>query len=199
MNTPSHAVINLAVLMGQPQLTLPIVVGAVLPDVPMFVMYAWAKGVQRQSERQIWTETYWHPRWQLINHSFHSIPLAAIVAAAAYLTNYPAIAWLGLSMVLHSLGDLPVHHDDAHRHWLPFSHSRWSSPLSYWDPQHHGAIVSWVEKLLVLVASIYLFPLLTSWVAQSLLVGINLLYISGYFYRLWHSKCRQIQIQNSQS
>ncbi|MBL1173833.1 hypothetical protein [Pantanalinema sp. GBBB05] len=197
MNTPSHAVINLALLMGQPQMVLPIAVGAVLPDVPMFVMYAWAKGVQQQSERQIWTGTYWHPQWQLINHSFHSIPLAAIATTVAYFMDCQAIAWLGLSMVLHSLGDLPVHHDDAHRHWLPFSHYRWISPLSYWDPRHHGTIVAVVEKLLVLVASIYLFPVLTSWVARSLLVGINLLYWSGYFYRLWHRKCGQIQTQNS--
>ncbi|MGI0489557.1 hypothetical protein ACN4EK_29425 [Pantanalinema rosaneae CENA516] len=199
MNTPSHAVINLALLMEHPQFALPIAVGAVLPDLPMFVMYAWAKVVRRQSERQIWTETYWQPQWQLINHSFHSIPLTAIASAVAYLADYPAIAWLCLSAVLHSLGDLPVHHDDAHRHWLPFSHYRWISPISYWDPRHHGAIVALIEKLLVLVASIYLFPVLTSWIGRSLLVGINLMYVSGYFYQIWHYQCGQIQTQNRQS
>ncbi len=197
MNTPSHAIVNLALLIDQqPEAILPIAIGAVLPDVPMFVMYFWARGIRRQCERQIWRETYWTPFWQTINHSFHSIPLAAIAAISAHFAGWQLAELLFLSAILHSLGDLPIHNHDAHRHFLPFSHFRFISPLSYWDPRHHGRIVSLVEKLLVLAATLYIFPMLDSWLARGLLVTVNLAYLSGYFYRAVSQSCVEAKIQN---
>lgn len=196
MNTPSHAVVNLALLLDQqPEALLPVTMGAVLPDIPMFVMYFWAKHLRRQSERQIWTETYWKPFWQTINHSFHSIPIAAIGAAIAHVAGWQIAELLFLSAILHCLGDLPIHNHDAHRHFLPFSHYRFISPLSYWDPHHHGRIVSFVEKLLVLAATLYLFPFITSLPVRVLLVGINLAYFSGYFYRAISHGCVQAKTE----
>lgn len=197
MNTPSHAIVNLALLIDQqPQAVLPISIGSMLPDVPMFVMYFWAKGVRRQSERQIWTETYWTPFWQAINHSFHSIPLAAIAALAAHFAGWQLAEILFLSAILHSFGDLPIHNHDAHRHFFPFSHFRFVSPLSYWDPRHHARIVSFIEKLLVLIATFYIFPMLDSWFARGLLVAVNIAYLSGYFYRAVSQSCVEAKIQH---
>ncbi|UBF25376.1 hypothetical protein K9N68_27835 [Kovacikia minuta CCNUW1] len=197
MNTPSHAVVNLSLLASwQPQAILPIVIGAVLPDVPMFVMYFWAKQVRHQSDRQIWTETYWTPFWQNMTHTFHSIPLKLLGIAIAHLLGWQLLEILFLSALLHSLGDFPIHNHDAHRHFLPFSNYRFISPLSYWDPRHHSRIVSLVEKLLVLVASFYLFPILDSWIARTALVAVNVAYLSGYFSRSITRKCVQAKIQH---
>jgi hypothetical protein len=190
MNTPSHAILNLAVLMQvQPEAATPIICGAVLPDVPMFVMYLWAKQVRRQSERQIWEDTYWTPFWQRINHGFHSIPLHLVGMGLGYLAGCTWAEFLFLSAVCHALGDLPIHNHDAHRHFFPFSNYRFISPLSYWDPQHHGKTVAFVEKVLVLVATIYLFPRVDSWLLQGLMGVFNVTYWTGYFYRVVFQRC----------
>jgi hypothetical protein len=198
MNTPSHAILNLAVLFNhQPQAVLPIVLGGIVPDVPMFVLYFWAKKIRRQSERQIWSETFWLPFWQNINHSFHSIPLLAIGLLLSAIAGWQLVGLFFFSALLHCFGDLPLHNDDAHRHFLPFSQYRFISPLSYWDPRHHGRTVALVERLLVLAATLYLFPTIDSWLIKTLLIVVNGFYLTGYFYRLVSHGC--VQAQSSES
>ena len=86
MNTPSHAILNLFFLgrQTQPQANLPIFIGAILPDIPIFVLYGWAKLIARLPEHQIWSETYYEPFWQNIVATFHSIPLALLGWVIAY-------------------------------------------------------------------------------------------------------------------
>jgi hypothetical protein len=48
--------------------------------------------------------------------------------------------------------DLPLHHEDAHRHFLPFTNWRFISPVSYWDPEYHGRIIAVIEILFTLAA-----------------------------------------------
>lgn len=179
MNTPSHAILNLALLLPDPQALPIIVLGAVLPDVPMFVLYAWAK-IRRIPARQLWTETYHQPFWQAWTDLFHSIPLAIVGVGVGTLCQSPTLALLFGSAVLHSLLDLPVHHDDAHRHFFPFHNYRFISPLSYWDPRHHGYAVALVEILLVLIATLYLLPVVDSVFVKAIFVTVNVLYIGAY-------------------
>jgi hypothetical protein len=189
MNTPSHAILNLALLMQvQPEAVAPIVCGAVLPDVPMFVMYLWAKYARQQSEQQIWEGIYWTPFWQRINHGFHSIPFQMCGVLLCHWAGWPLAEFLFWSAVFHALGDLPIHNHDAHRHFLPLSNYRFISPLSYWDPQHHGKTVALVEKVLVLGATIYLWPQVDQWL-QGLMVVFNVTYWTGYFYRVVFQRC----------
>jgi hypothetical protein len=184
MNTPSHALINLALLIDQrPTAAIAIVCGAVAPDVSMFVMYLWAKLIARQAEGQIWGETYWQPFWQDINHGFHSIPLILIAIGVCYGAKWPVAGLFFLSMLLHCFGDFPVHNHDAHRHFFPFSQYRFISPLSYWDPRHYGKIVGTVEKLLTLVSTLYVWPKVTSWTARGVMIALNILYLSGFVYQ----------------
>lgn len=186
MNTPSHIILNLALFSQQEvlQAALPIALGAGLPDAPIFAFYFWTKLVKRQSEHQIWSESYHQPFWQMLIALFHSLPLAFL---GLLLSHYFGWEWLRLgflSMVLHCLLDLPVHNNDAHRHFYPFSNYRFISPLSYWDPNHYGKIVSLVEKLLVVLATIYIFPLIHSSLGQGLLIAVNLLYLASALYSL---------------
>ncbi|MBD1923054.1 hypothetical protein H6F77_18545 [Microcoleus sp. FACHB-831] len=179
MNTPSHVILNLAILINPQSISqpLPILCGAVLPDIPMFLLYFWAKFIRRLPERQIWTETYYEPFWQNITHTFHSIPLALIGWLVAYYFSWQEIQIIFSSVFLHSLCDLPVHNDDAHRHFLPFSNYRFISPISYWDVKHHGEVVAKVEMLLVLVATLYVLPFFHSYISKGLLIGVNLMYL----------------------
>lgn len=179
MITPSHAILNLFFLGRQnlPQANLPIFLGAILPDLPIFVMYGWAKLIARIPDSTIWKETYYEPFWQNIVAIGHSIPLALLGWAIAYKLNWKMMQVFCISLVLHSLLDLPVHNDDAHRHFFPFSNYRFISPISYWDPNHYGGIVSFVERLLVLLASFPVFNLIQSWFGKGFLILIDVFYL----------------------
>ncbi len=182
MNTPGHAVLNLALLSDlSPHTKLAIVAGAILPDLPIFGFYVWAKFIDRLSEKKIWSEIYWQPQIQTWVAIFHSIPLAGIGWSIAYFLGWEIPQILFVSFLLHSLEDLPVHNDDAHRHFFPFSNYRFISPFSYWDPKHYGRIVAAIELGLVLIATVWIVPQITSFWGWVLLGLANLYYWLGYY------------------
>ncbi len=166
MNTVAHLVLSLLTLErpqlfyawprflrpGERQLSVtPIVWGALIPDLPMVVFY----GVE--SERYIWGTAYFLPHWSNFIDLFNSVPLIAL----GFLWSFWRRSWWGWllfsSMLLHVFGDLPLHHDDGHRHFFPVSNWRFESPVSYWDPNHHGGVAAVVEAIAVLLACLYLF------------------------------------------
>jgi hypothetical protein len=182
MKTPSHYILNLAIL-GQtiaPKENVAITLGALLPDIPIFIFYAIAKYIYKLPEAQIWTKAYYEPFWQNIIALSHSLPLAAIFAALFYYLDWKPGAIVCVSAILHSLLDFPVHHDDAHRHFFPFSNYRFISPLSYWDPNHYGRIVSLIEMVLVFAVNPLVLGLLNSYIAKAIIIAIDLLYLFGY-------------------
>ncbi len=181
MNTPSHSILNLAIL-GRPQqrgLMWPILLGSWWPDAAMFVFYGWAKG-RGLAESQIWQEAYYQPGWQDIFAIGNSIPLALLVGCIALWQRWQPLTFFCASALLHHLEDLPLHHDDAHRHFWPLSNVRFISPLSYWDRDHYGTYVALGEILLVLLASVYLWRWTRSRLGRALLIAINLFYLIGY-------------------
>ena len=151
MNTPAHLLVNLATLGGGPRRahTGAIALGALLPDLPMFGFYLWQKLYLATPERVIWGSRYFEPNWQLFFDLFNSIPLAGLGWVVALALRRTGAALFCASMVAHALLDLPVHREDAHRHFLPFSSWQFVSPVSYWDPAHYGAIVALLETVLV--------------------------------------------------
>jgi len=196
MNTPSHAIINLALLAsyGRPEANLSIAFGAILPDLPIFIFYGWAKWIAKMPERQIWSEAYYSPPMQTIVAAFHSIPVAALGWAIAFQFEWQIPQIICLSLILHSLLDLPVHNDDAHRHFFPVSNYRFVSPVSYWNPRQHGAIVAFLEILLVLFATVSVFSQVRSPVGQGLMVLVNGFYCLGYGYQIWRRIQRRSRI-----
>jgi len=184
MNTPAHVIINLLCLGRQdaaPVLT-PVIIGAILPDAPMFVFYFVEKVVRRTPEAVIWRQNYHQPHWQNFIDLFNSLPLM--------LLGWVLAAWVGsklgvllfTSMALHVLGDLPLHHHDAHRHFFPFSDWRFHSPVSYWDPNHYGQIVTLFEILAVLVGSVWLVQGYEAWPARLSIALVGMLYGAYFVY-----------------
>ncbi|MDB9377717.1 hypothetical protein [Nodularia sphaerocarpa] len=183
MNTPSHAILNLVIFNQQlrDQASPAILIGAVLPDIPIFVFYLVMKFVYRLPEKQIWSEVYFQPFWQGIVSTFHSLPLALLGVLIAHFWNWRLIEVGLISMVLHSLLDLPVHNNDAHRHFFPLSNYRFISPVSYWDRNHYGVIAALVVLILVFLATIFLFSsTLTNW-GKGMLIAVNMFYLVGYY------------------
>ncbi|HIG72109.1 MAG TPA: hypothetical protein EYQ46_19040 [Myxococcales bacterium] len=158
MNTPAHALIAVASLAGGSRRPFArhAVAGALLPDIPMFGFYLWQRGYVGLSENQIWNETYFKPDWQLFFDTFNSAPLVLLGFALTSLANPSVRQGLQVffgAMLLHIMVDLPLHHDDGHRHFLPLSEWRFESPISYWDPAHAGMYGAGLELLCVLGAS----------------------------------------------
>ncbi len=158
MNTPAHVVFSL-VLLGRPnawRYAVIISIGALLPDTVMFVFYAWHK-VAGTPESVIWSQSYYKPGWQNLIDLFNSIPLIGLALIYSCWRRNNLFALLFSSMLAHCLLDLPVHHDDAHRHFYPFSNWRFESPLSYWDRNHYGGVVGALEVSGFIIATIWLW------------------------------------------
>lgn len=174
MNTIAHLVFNLVTVeqgrvcyawppfmgMDRDRARLPIIPtvwGSLIPDLPMVVFYAVEKLLRGQSEQYIWGTAYFLPHWTQFIALFNSLPLIGLGFLLCFWRKN-RWGWLCFSgMFLHVLGDLPLHHDDGHHHFLPLSHWRFESPVSYWDPDHFGGVVSVIEAIAVLIACLYLF------------------------------------------
>lgn len=189
MNTPAHAVFNLLVLDAKDRShwLWPVALGSILPDLPMVSFYAWQKLVLGTPERVIWRERYYLESWQAFFDLFNSLPILGVGLVVAWWLG--ASRWLALlaSMVLHCLCDLPLHHDDAHRHFWPISDWRFESPVSYWDPSHYGQWISLAEIALVLGGSAWLFLHHESRKARLLVGAVGGLYLAylGYVLVVW--------------
>ena len=187
MNTPAHLAVNLLLLTRKerPGLVLPAAAGSIAPDVPIIAFYGWARLWMQLPEAEIWRSAYYHPGWQTVIDLGHSLPLSALavlLTAAAGRTR--AAVFFG-AMGLHAVGDLLLHHDDAHRHLFPISDWRFHSPVSYWDPAHHGTLFSGLEVLVVALSAWLLarrFPQGRRWV--SAMIGVYGIYWA-YVAMIW--------------
>ena len=189
MNTPAHIVVNLTLLGREEKADTiaPVAVGALLPDLPMMVFYAYTKLWRNLSEQVIWTRVYHADGWQTFFDLFNSLPIIAVGYITARLTGAKRFALLFTSMALHCLGDLLLHHDDAHRHLFPLSNWRFSSPVSYWDPRYFGDIAGPLEALAVVAGCWYLIKTYTHLKARLLVAGLAVAYAGywGYVFLVW--------------
>ena len=152
MNTPAHVVLS-ALILGRGSWRsswLPITAGALMPDLPMLAFYVYQRGVLGIPESIIWSDAYFRPDWQLLFNLFNSLPILGLAALISWRAGARRMLAFVASMILHCLADLPLHHDDAHAHFLPISSWKFESPVSYWDPRYHGRLLGAVEMSFVL-------------------------------------------------
>lgn len=157
MNTPTHVAASLLVWRNEvgPRAAAAVTIGALLPDAPMYGFYAYQRLVAHRSEREIWSTLYFDESWQWLFDWFNSLPLYLAMLLFCRWRGMRTAALLAASALLHVCCDLPVHHDDAHRHFLPLSSWRFMSPLSYWDPQHYGHLFVWLELAFAVGACLF--------------------------------------------
>jgi hypothetical protein len=183
VNTPTHILVNLSILYrqsGQP--LAPIIWGAIIPDLPIVIMYIWERFINRESSQTIWREIYFQDSfWQNFIDFPNSLPLILIGLSLAWYFRHTWFQLFFTSLGLHSLFDIPVHTADAHRHFFPFSDYRFISSYSYWNHQEYGYLVSLVELAIILGCSFYLWPKLTSRPLRLTILLINFVLIAGHF------------------
>jgi hypothetical protein len=189
VNTPAHAVLNLWVLgrKDRPGTALPIVIGSILPDVPIFAFYVWAKLVAGLPEPEIWSRSYfaWSGAWTI--DLLHSLPVALAGLLLALWLRRPRLIAFFAGMALHIPEDFFFHSEDAHRHFFPFSDWRFHSPVSYWDPRHYGQIVAPLEMLAVVIGCVVLFRRYESRSARVVIAAVAAMYglFLGYAVLAW--------------
>lgn len=191
MNTPAHVVINLTLLSGGKRRQSPaeiaaVLTGALIPDLVMIAFYAYQRTIGTP-ERTIWRERYYDEEWQTFFDLFNSLPIIAAGWIAARLAGLRTLQALVLSMALHAALDFPLHHDDAHRHFWPLSDWRFSSPVSYWDPNHYGHIVGWIEIALIAAGIFWLWRHWPDAGRRSLLGAIAVTYAAylAFVFTVW--------------
>lgn len=67
------------------------------------------------------------------------------------------LSYFSMAMCIHCICDFPLHNDDAHAQFVPFTDYVFHSPLSYWDYNHYGYIVSPIISLFVMISSIWIY------------------------------------------
>lgn len=169
-----------------------VIVGSLLPDAAIFALFGWSK-LAGVPERRVWDELYWQEPWRSWVAAQNSIFVHALVlllGAAVLWAVRPLfrvglfLLFVALAALAHVALDFPVHHADAHRHFWPFSDWVFRSPVSYWDPAHHGRIFAVVEAVLAIVLAVWLFRRFRAWWVRGLLALAAALYVAvpAYFF-----------------
>lgn len=155
MITSTHVLLALAALSkrGEKQRNLSVLAGSLIPDLAIFLWAPYQSLVNGVSGAEMWGELYFEAPMQNLIAWFNSIPIYAgllLIGFAARSKHWGRLLIVfALAALIHMATDLPVHADDAYRHFWPLSDWRFISPISYWDVDHHAA---WVGKLDILLA-----------------------------------------------
>lgn len=176
LNTPTHLLMAGALLSRrrEPARNWAVVAGALLPDLWIFGMYGWLRGVEGASASEVWRVIYWQEPWQSLGAFFNSIPIWALVLAIGLAMRSTVIAVVGAAALIHLAFDLPLHHGDAHMHFWPLTEWRFRSPLSYWNPAHYGAIIAPLEALLGVALTVILWRRFeAAWLRTLLVIGAS--------------------------
>jgi hypothetical protein len=183
MTTHAHAILNIALLSkrDKPFLHRYACIGAVLPDLPLFIFFLIEGIIRKTPGDELWGTRYFTEAWQNFFDIFNSVPLTLILLGIAYyLLNSERITVFAWSLLIHCVFDFLTHHDDGHHHFYPLSDFAFKSPISYWDDAHHANIFAPIERVVILAASIYLFPRLKTRLARWCLVIVNILFVASY-------------------
>lgn len=173
MNTPTHALINWTLSKSIKDVSFPksaVLLGSIAPDIPLYFLSIggalWFRFVEGWEPREIGQHIFGYlfyndPTWIALHNCLHSPLSLLVVLATLFYRNRDAflLRWwpiFFLSCLLHTLVDIPVHHDDGPLVFWPLNWSyRFASPISYWDPEHFGKETMTFEACLCVVLVVY--------------------------------------------
>ena len=143
-------------------------VGASLPDLPAFAATAYYVGPTFLREgwsamdESMLENIYFSGPFGGTGSALHSVvPVAALFGLYAVLKlglrdHRRILLWLLIGWFGHTLADFLTHVDDARPLFWPLSTWKWSSPVSYYDPNHYGFIFFAANHALMLLTMILL-------------------------------------------
>jgi len=144
-----------------------VLLGSIAPDIPLYFLAIggamWFNWVEKMKPGQVAHHMfknlfYNDPIWMSLHNVLHS-PTVLTAALLLLLVIYRRErileswwTWFFSSCFLHTLVDIPVHHDDGPLVFWPLNWSyRYASPVSYWDTNHYGATMMMLELVLAVV------------------------------------------------
>jgi hypothetical protein len=164
---------------GVPVRTGAVLWGAVLPDVPLFVLTAWFFLVPRRAapaggwdvfgalyDRYFFAE----PLWIVAHNTLHAPLILALLFAAGVVLHRrgsgwgTAASWFAVSAALHTLMDVGTHREDGPLLLFPLDWTfRVRGPVSYWDPRYGGDVFFGLELGLDLIMVAYFVAVYVRW------------------------------------
>jgi len=147
--------------------------GSVMPDIPLallslgFILYNRYVSVQPNSGMMngAFDNLYFNNPFWIASHNFFHSPTALIIYAILLWrfvdkSNTRGHWWLSFvfGCMVHSAIDILTHYNDGPVLFFPFDwHTRFYSPISYWDKAHYASQFIWVELGINIVLLGYLF------------------------------------------
>lgn len=147
---------------------------------------------------------YWVEPWQFFSAVTNSIPLYAAILLLGYVlyrraqlgiaqgepasggTKWAqALMIFGGGALLHVLFDFPVHTDDAHVHFWPFTEWRFNSGVSYYQPSNYGNVVGWIQLFIGLFCLGVLIRRFKTWPVIAFAVFLVLPHLLQLIPREW--------------
>lgn len=165
---------------GRPGVTAAALTGALLPDLSLYLLAGWEILLRGTPPEVVFRELYYSPAWQAVFTVDNSIPLWGVLLAAGLAARRPWLVALAGAALLHLGFDLGLHADDGRAHFWPLSGWVFASPLSYWYPRHHGAIVGPMEAALTLVLAVVVWVRHRSRTARAIVVALAVLEVAPF-------------------
>ncbi|MEL7098937.1 MAG: cobalamin biosynthesis protein CobQ [Pseudomonadota bacterium] len=172
MNTPAHLLIGAAVVgRRQPRLIGWALLGALLPDLSLYVLGGVSLFLLRIPPQVVFDELYFSPAWQTVFAIDNSVIVWGIALALAVWARKTGAIALCTAALLHIALDFPLHAGDGRPHFWPVSAWVYDSPFSYWDRSHGAATFAPIEALFSALAAMWLWQVqgLVRWGAVALL------------------------------
>ncbi|MFK7765878.1 MAG: metal-dependent hydrolase [Mariniblastus sp.] len=141
--------------------------GSIAPDIPLYFLtfgglfyFRWCLGWPiKETANHLFKNLFYNDPGWLASHNFlHSPTMLLILVGICWSirTQFPRLSRWGLfflaACTLHSVVDILTHNDDGPLMFFPFNWTyRFSSPVSYWDPDHYGKPFMVFEGLFSLI------------------------------------------------
>jgi hypothetical protein len=145
---------------------------SIIPDVPLLVLTLWYFIFEGMNFGPRYDDLFYENAVWVVSHNLFHAPFTvlALGLAGALLAGRSArglgrrrrmvgrfLLSCSFATGLHSIVDIFTHHDDGPLLLFPFEWSlRFSSPISYWDPEYYGRILGPIDLGLTLLLGAYL-------------------------------------------
>jgi len=180
MNTPAHLIFGLAAFgrPGRPRVTGAAALGALAPDLSLYLMVGVAVYGMGIAPRRVFGELYYSEAWQRVFAIDNSFVLWGVLLGVAIWRRSPVLVAFAGAATMHLAFDFPLHNHDARMHFWPVSDWVFVSPLSYWDDAFYGRVVGVLEVAVSLILAALLVLRFRSWAMR---VGIGGLALAETF------------------